>query len=190
MNVETIDAIVGIAFFALFVGIFYGPWQTVVTEYTRQRLFEIRDRIFDLAYENPETFGFQSEEYKLLRNSINGAIKFCHFFTFQWMLFARYILRDKHPDQITSEIINRIDDAKIREEVHSLFFEIGIAVTLQLVFRSLPLFVFMWVMAPFFIVLSIMRRKQIASRIIQPIEDEVIRSGYAEYLEQTTLKAA
>ena len=190
MTLETIDAIVGISFLAIVFGVFYGPWQSLVTEYSRQRLFEIRDRLFDLAYRNPETFGFQSEEYKLLRNSINGSIRFCHSLTFWWMLFARYLLRNKRPKHMLRDIISKIPDKVVGDKIEGLFFEIGIAITLQMIFRSLPLFVLIWVMAPFILAFSIMERKQIAARLIEPIEDEVIRSGYAEYIERQVLRAA
>lgn len=43
------EALLGIAALSLIAVVFYGPWQAVCTDWSRNYIFEARDRIFDLA---------------------------------------------------------------------------------------------------------------------------------------------
>ncbi|GJM05032.1 MAG: hypothetical protein DHS20C09_10230 [marine bacterium B5-7] len=55
---------------------FRGPWQSILVDITRQRLFEVRDNIF--LYAENGKIDFNSETYKNIRDRINSAIRFCH----------------------------------------------------------------------------------------------------------------
>ena len=68
------------------------------TDEFRQRLFAIRDEIFD--YANSGHIGFRDPAYQLLRNSMNGFIRYAHRLTFfQLMLtIARWKITEQvHP---------------------------------------------------------------------------------------------
>ena len=44
----------------------------------RNRLFEIRDKLFNLAYDSNSTLDFGSKEYAFLRSLFNGSLRFAH----------------------------------------------------------------------------------------------------------------
>jgi hypothetical protein len=53
-------------------------WRQLSIDLYRQELFEIRDRLFDLAAQQTKTFGFDHPAYGPLRMQFNGAIRFAH----------------------------------------------------------------------------------------------------------------
>lgn len=55
----------------------YG-WCRFVLDAYRQRLFAIRDDLFDLAANRGQGFGFDHPAYADLRNSLNSSIRFAH----------------------------------------------------------------------------------------------------------------
>ncbi len=57
----------------IFAYLFYGPWQKFVVDATRQRLFEIRDLLFDSAREHQ---ALESEAYRMAREIINAQIRY------------------------------------------------------------------------------------------------------------------
>lgn len=76
--IQVLFLLVSITFFLL---VFYGPWQTLCVDWARQRMFEARDRVFDLAMQGH--ISFHSKEYKCIRSTIERMIRFCHVMTWQ-----------------------------------------------------------------------------------------------------------
>lgn len=79
---------------ALLVGI----WQLFVVEYhkylideTRQRLFALRDELFQQAEQGKVSF--DSNAYRMLRSTLNGMIRFTHDLSF-WRFVAATALHD------------------------------------------------------------------------------------------------
>jgi hypothetical protein len=70
--------------FSCLVAFFYGPWQRVVVDVIRQKLFELRDAAFDQAVDG--NVAFDSEQYEIFRNMINTMIRNAHVVSF-WRLF-------------------------------------------------------------------------------------------------------
>src|ERR1035438_1853433 len=66
------------------------------TDEFRQRLFAIRDEIFD--YANSGHIGFRDPAYQLLRNSMNGFIRYAHRLTFFQLMVT--IVRWKVTEQV------------------------------------------------------------------------------------------
>lgn len=74
-----------------FLCFFYGPWRSYVTDSTRQRLFEIRDRLFDHA----TNFGLhQDPAYRATRDMIHSAIRNADNYGAATFLFVAFALRD------------------------------------------------------------------------------------------------
>src|SRR6516162_8405362 len=113
----TADAIVTLFVLLLFACLFYGPWQAVCTDLARQLVFERRDRLFDLAASN--RLAFDSEEYRKIRLTLEGMIRFAHSLTWprllMILLFRRRTLdRDSTPR--IAETIASIKDATVRKQ--------------------------------------------------------------------------
>lgn len=63
----------------------WGPWQRLVSDGVRQRLFELRDQLFDLAVEG--RIKFDDPAYRYVRSRINANIRFAHKATI-WRVIA------------------------------------------------------------------------------------------------------
>jgi hypothetical protein len=59
----------------------YG-WKSFMLDHTRQRLFSIRDDLFDVALRGEGGLSFSSPVYGILRESLNSNIRFAHRVTF------------------------------------------------------------------------------------------------------------
>lgn len=74
----------------LFFGfiVFYVVWQNYVIDETRQKLFELRDELFDIASDGE--LAFDSEVYVVLRRMFNTTIRYAH--TLDWLHLILFIL--------------------------------------------------------------------------------------------------
>ena len=114
------DALLGILTLGAFVFVFYGPWQSLCTDWARQTIFESRDGIFDLARDGQ--LDFSSSEYSALRSSLNCLIRFAHEVTWVEFLTLYSALRktgqiDQGSDlkQAIGSIANEKTDTKSRD---------------------------------------------------------------------------
>ncbi|TXI22309.1 MAG: hypothetical protein E6Q61_09435 [Nitrosomonas sp.] len=125
----------------LLIWFFNKPWQSLIVDWTRQKLFEIRDSVFDYAA-NGE-MDFNSEEYIRIRNYLNSAIRNCHQFTW-YIMFAsdiasKYEDGDYKSNKSVFDITNQIDDVDLRIRIKELLNESNLALGLLIALRS-PLF--------------------------------------------------
>jgi hypothetical protein len=74
----------GLAFITICLGLFYGPWQTMVIATTRQYIFELRDAWFDAIADNPEHI--DTEANRRLREWFNSLIQITDIFTWLTLL--------------------------------------------------------------------------------------------------------
>lgn len=68
--------------FALLWAFWHYGWKSFMLDHTRQRLFSIRDQLFDLALRGEGGLSFDSPVYGTLRASLNSSIRFAHRVTF------------------------------------------------------------------------------------------------------------
>jgi hypothetical protein len=70
------NAIAALIVLSLLLLFFYGPWQSAVTDFARQVVFEERDAVFDMAAD--AKLAFDSDEYRTIRDAFNSLIRFAH----------------------------------------------------------------------------------------------------------------
>src|SRR5262245_56443338 len=98
MNAEIVTAIVGLITICLGFVFFYFPWQTLVVDQTRQRLFEIRDEWFDYSQTLAATGDREAAEK--VRMEINYLIRLTHKVTFPVLVVAWTGKRLFHKDLV------------------------------------------------------------------------------------------
>lgn len=128
------DALLAIVVFGLLLWFFYGPWQTVCTDWARQRIFESRDAIFDLA--SVGKLAFDTEDYRTIRSSLELSIRFAHELT----LFRFAVLSSRIKQRNVSELsqaVDRITDKETRERVRSLVDNALAAAVLMMGYKSI-----------------------------------------------------
>lgn len=111
---------------------------------TRQRLFKIRDELFDYAADG--NVSFDSKAYGLCRKTINGMIRFCH--DLHWIRIAimgisLYFQKDLDK-QYQKYIANRENahndlDPETREKIDQIYRQMHRVVIIHLVHTSLLL---------------------------------------------------
>lgn len=74
------------------VWFFYGPWQYLVVDGVRQRLFELRDELFDLA--RAGEIDFADPAYCYARKRINANIRFAHKASVWRVIAVRHIVNE------------------------------------------------------------------------------------------------
>ena len=133
MSVEKVfDTLMIILGLTGFFAILYGPWQDLLVDIARQKIFEIRDSIFDIAFES-SSFSFSSSEYKTVRDSLNRLIRFAHLA--KWPLII--LPSDSDKPSVARKAIENIKDEKIRRRVDSLYSE-ALSATLWLIILRSP----------------------------------------------------
>ena len=95
----------------LLIWFIYGPWQALVCDGVRQRLFESRDELFDLAMAGE--ISFDDPAYKFARNRINAHIRFAHRASI-WRMMALSPFVRRFPDVPDVPRTNAKFDEKLR----------------------------------------------------------------------------
>ena len=85
-----INAIISIVSIFGFFMFFYGPWQQHCTDVARQRLFKIRDDIFDLGIDGQ--LDFSSTDYKIIRSDIEALIRYAHHISVPRFIFYKLFM--------------------------------------------------------------------------------------------------
>jgi hypothetical protein len=112
----TADALVSLAALTAFVCLFYGPWQATCTDVARLLIFARRDALFDLA--KVGQLDFASPEYKAIRRSMEGMIRYAHELTWtRLVFFGRVTVEHESPLIIA---IGSIKDPLTKEKVEAL----------------------------------------------------------------------
>jgi hypothetical protein len=136
----------------VFLTIVYWPWQKLCLDYARDKIFEQRDKIFDLAVSGGLAFG--SDQYEMIRSTMNAMIRLAHYVTFP-RLFLTYlvILRASNAESRDSirDSIRTIEDNRVRDQVMGAFTKAEKALVFAMVFRS-PLF---FILSPIFLIFLI-----------------------------------
>lgn len=129
---------------AILVWFFSSPWQSLWTAVSRQQLFELRDRLFDIAAD--ERIGFSDTAYLELREYLNGCIRFAHKITFGSFMAAAVCPGSlAHKKYNLPEAIERVTDEKVRQEIRDIFLKSVFILLRHMVIRS-PL---LWILLGF-----------------------------------------
>lgn len=144
-----IDALVTVLVLSVLLAVIYGPWQAVCSDYARQIIFEKRDAIFDMAIAG--RMNFNSQQYRIIRTSLEKNIRFAHEATWTYVLFL-YIFAPKtkfvgRPSAIR-QAIARITDADTRHEIEVLVDEAQTALILMMIAKSPLLLVIALIVGP------------------------------------------
>lgn len=116
MNHEiVIHAFYGLITLSLFMVFFYWRWQLYVTDVTRQRLFELRDQLFDYALDHEQFKA--SHASKDIRELLNSMIRFAHeidvahvFLQGAFIYFGRKQFIVKKAAASVEELLNSVPD--------------------------------------------------------------------------------
>ncbi|MBA1446613.1 MAG: hypothetical protein M3H12_07770 [Chromatiales bacterium] len=146
-NSTLINVTEGLIAVIFLFSLLYGPWQKLVTEYTRQRLFEIRDAIFDMAADGK--FEFDSPEYLTIRDRLNGMIRYCHHLTWPRMLIISKGLRGSQEEP--NMAFELIEDPDLREDIKKKELEALMIITTSVLLRSPVLVTLSPILVPAFI---------------------------------------
>lgn len=120
---------------ALLVWFFSRPWQSLWTAVSRQHLFELRDRLFDIAAD--EQIEFSNPVYCRLREYLNGCIRFTHKITFGSFVAGVVCLGSQIRKKYTlPEAIENVADEKVRQEMRDIFLKSVFVLLRHMVIRS------------------------------------------------------
>lgn len=147
-HIQTIELFLALILLMLF---FRGPWQSILIDIMRQRLFEARDHLFMHAVNGK--IDFNSNVYQSLRNDLNSSIRLCHESRFSYLLAYKIITSEKGNDQQKTssifDVIKKIEDAELRLEIEEAFFETTGLMVFFMILRSPFLFPVFIILLPF-----------------------------------------
>jgi hypothetical protein len=95
----------------------YGPYQNLIVDIFRQRLFVIRDEIFDLAKDGK--LDFADTRYRTIRSSIELDIRFLHSTTLPRVLLAGLFMNSGNTPSSVSVAISSIEDPELRQTLQN-----------------------------------------------------------------------
>lgn len=148
------DEVIAVVLLMGLVAVVYGPWQWACADLMRQACFETRDAIFDLAASGK--LDFSSPEYKRLRTSIEGRIRFAHEATIPhivWLGAVANVSRRFPSGSIgpaDSELASGIVDADVRAIVQKRLNDLNQYTIFVLLLRSPILLIAALSLSPFY----------------------------------------
>jgi len=112
-----VEAIAGILTVLALAVVFYGPWQWICTDMARQKAFEKRDAIFDIAARGD--LAFDSREYRTIRHALEKTIRYAHTLTLPYFFYVWFAYRIDGRNAKTElfSSIEAIENDAIRREV-------------------------------------------------------------------------
>lgn len=117
--------------------IYYGPWQDLCTDMTRQVLFAKRGRLFDFAADGK--LSFDAQNYRTIRTYMEHSIRYAHELTIWKHLRARILL--SRMGQLNRETpldraIASIEDQETREQVKLLIRDGNLSLLAMAIVKS------------------------------------------------------
>lgn len=168
--------------------VFYNPWQSLILDITRDRLFKIRDRYFMLAA-TKDFVAFDSQEYMVLREYLNNNIRYLSKINLTSLL-ANKIFISRYKDQsiaATNSIqifIENCKDEKLKSMITYAINEANMVIAASVILRSIillllfPAYLMAWILTNFSITKYIQNIIGIDSEF-EKIEREITNKKYA-----------
>lgn len=188
---DAANAIVALAALAALLGLFYGPWQAVCTNLTRQIIFERRDRLFDMALDG--RIGFDSEAYRATRRQMNGLLRFAHTLTWQELVMAHYVSQ-KFKKAVSDRRVDHLASLPpdVRNDIKELLRECTATLTGMMALKSIFVGPIVFVIAA--LIASTMGTTwllhQVASQARLESLNETIQTTSAEFAESEDVACA
>ena len=150
--IQILELLAGVGLLVIF---FRYPWQNILVDMTRQRLFEIRDDIF--LYAANGRIEFDSDIYDELRDRLNSAIRYCHKARFS-TVFAVILVHGSQEKQEKSlmDIVSNIEDADLRNDLEEKVVEATFFLANLMVLRSPILLILSVVLLPFILIYELL----------------------------------
>ena len=177
----TIQSLIQILEMLVAVGLllwfFRGPWQSILVDITRQRLFEARDSILIMAADG--RLDFDSDNYRDLRHRLNMSIRFCHKAKFS-RIAASIFVGDDNSERAPRtrslfDIISSIEDESLRQELEEKAIETVGFLTTLMVLRSPFLLILSMLLMPFFLMHELLSGhiKRLMAKVGSSIEKDI-----------------
>jgi hypothetical protein len=159
MTEFNILALEGLLWLGVIVFVLYGPWQRICEDYTRDIIFEQRDRVFDLAANGDLQFG--DAQYEKVRAHMNAMIRMAHCITAPRLVLVmmyRVQIHDSAQRDDIWECIKQIKKEETRKVVADAMHRAEITTIRLLIMRS-PLLLLVFGVAKIFGKISQIRKK-------------------------------
>ncbi len=129
----------------------YGPYQALVTDLIRQRLFEIRDSIFDVAAD--KKLAFDHEAYVKSREWLNFAIQYAHTLTWPRLLFMWLFIRNRGQNEAIAflKVFEKVQDPEVQKFLKRKLANSFIVVA-ALIWLRAPLLIVITSLVPFLLI--------------------------------------
>jgi hypothetical protein len=137
---EPLNSVVLLASLAGIVLVFYGPWQSFWVAWARQRIFEARANMFDIA-DVGQGISFESPQYQEIRSDLNAMIRFTHKFTWTRLLVHWLVCRATGTETRGSLVstVMAIENDEVRFHVQRELTKIVRSIFIMMAYRSAPL---------------------------------------------------
>lgn len=154
---QTLTAVRILLSIAGLVWFFYGPWQRLMVDSVRQKLFETRDTIFLMAADGE--ISFESSEYQQIRTQYNALIRYSH--EFRWTHVLAVALSGFNPPKKSVpaiDSINKIRDAETRAKLAKKWEHTLEHLAILFWLRSPLLMLLTMVILPILVLIAILNR--------------------------------
>lgn len=124
----------------LLIWLFKGPWQSLLIDLTRQRLFEGRDQLFLFAAEGK--LNFESKVYKETRDYLNDSIRLCHRIGLRSILASSISRPNENHEsgnkrEYLIDTLNEIENIEFRKQVKEVIMNATKQLMILMIFRSI-----------------------------------------------------
>lgn len=128
------QALTAFALLAAIVWLAYWPWQDYCVDVARQRIFVLRDELFDLAANGD--ISFDCKPYRETRSAMNASIRFAHRMTWLETLLIGLTISRSGKGKFFQQTLDEIENDNVRSKVRRLQRRLSRTITLLMIVRS------------------------------------------------------
>lgn len=139
--------LVGILFVSLWIFYFWF-YRDYCIDRTRQKLFAIRDELFDFAADG--NISFDDPAYGFLRRSLNGVIRFTYKIDLINVIML-YVVKPTKKVPPPEDLFKHIESEETRKRLKIIFIKMNIIVFTHLIKVSIPMMFFAAILSVFII---------------------------------------
>ena len=115
MTENYVDAVFSFFALACLIGLFYSAWQSLIVDAVRQRMFDIRDKVFLWAFDNGR---LNDLAYKEFREAANAAIRHFENVSLLKLIVMNSLFDIKKQTSSPKNIF--LQDSHLKDEFHKL----------------------------------------------------------------------
>ena len=162
MEYSILNACISMLSLTVMYLILFKFWPDIVEDMTRQKIFKIRDDLFDKASRREDGLSFDSEEYQRIRKRLNILIRVSHKFSLPYMVHLHKSFSGVKHDRGER---TKLEDKTLDKAINSVFASI--------VLKSPILLLTVMLLIPVILVSKVIGEKSLFDKLLSAAKSDL-----------------